>query len=640
MTGHLTWGSTGGTIGWAAGLGRPTEDLFDRLFSLLPLRTSPRFDSPGLGVPPREAVPTGKEEESKGKARMMAMDPDCLALDVASVALTTPYQEFRVLWQTQFESALRDRQLDFDLLTMWRLGVLRPIAVQSTPKHAAYRNMFRQVPGESDFYADCRLPPVSISLGLRGKSKALNELLAHSWYHPFQIRSAWRYSQLLNAMRLDPATFLGKRAGVSVTGSFVRRFVRQAVTSYLHGPLLYDDQLLLLFLIAAAPLVTVGITGQLVKGIGDDVEFEDYWTWRRSHDLKPLLERYAITGETLQRWHETLAIDASLMDPASSWFELTRNITFGRWRQVTGKFRLAQDFYTMAEIIRLYARHHLDLRLPEEDEARHGPYAATLKQRMFGSPEVTARSRHTRRRISRYYGLDGGVRVIWFVEGATEVAFVSRFCELAGWKLDEGGIETVDLYGHGGLRGPWFGDRLDQARKEDTFTYVTLDHEPDVPPALRGLAAAGRITGGFTIWKADVEFDNFSEGEIASLVNEWADESGITAGLTGDGLCRLRQLGYRNFSEVVREALKGVPFWPGKGAEWGERLARWAIDHKCPPELAIDGERPIVDTLMMLVRSSSADFLGSVEQFQVGPDGKIGDRPPPGPPEAPPGQGS
>ncbi|KKK48332.1 hypothetical protein LCGC14_3146180, partial [marine sediment metagenome] len=216
--------------------------------------------------------------------------------------------------------------------------------------------------------------------------------------------------------------------------------------------------------------------------------YESFWAWRRSHNPQHLVGEHGFAEAELRRWHDDMARMAYGLDPLSAWFDLTRNVAWDAWERVKGKARLAHELYTMAEIVRLYAREFHRIELLEEDEVWHGPHARAVKERRYGHPKVTDRRRDIRRRIAREFGLDGGIRVVWFVEGDTEKAFISRYGELTGFQCDARGIAIKNLKGSGGVKREHLRQRLEEARQEDQFTHVTVDSLPNMSKELRQLA--------------------------------------------------------------------------------------------------------------------------------------------------------
>src|SRR5204863_5604126 len=99
---------------------------------------------------------------------------------------------------------------------------------------------------------------------------------------------------------------------------------------------------------------------------------------------------------------------------------------------------------------------------------------------IYGSRRVTDGRRDVRRRIARRYGLDSSIRLVWFLEGETEIGFIDTFCSEVGIRLENRGILVQNLKGHGGLgsiKQDKFDRRLAEARREEQFTFVTLDDE-------------------------------------------------------------------------------------------------------------------------------------------------------------------
>jgi hypothetical protein len=468
-------------------------------------------------------------------------------------------------------------------------------------------NVETPVKDDHEHFADARPMPKNIRAGVGKSVHEPDDLGRQAWYHPFQVFQAYRVMrQLGQGGQINP------RSLEALMKSW------EAV----------DAARLVTLLINVAPLVMPRISGRVISNRTAGESHENFWAWRKSHNPQRLVGEHGFAEAELRRWHNDIALTAYGLDPLRAWFDLTRNIAWGAWERVQGKVRLAHDLYTMAEIVRLYAGEFLRVELPEEDEVWHGSYAGAIKERRYGHPRVTERRRHVRRRIAREFGLDGGIRLVWFVEGGTEIGFVSRYSQLTGYECDSLGIAVKNLWGSGSVRGkhsPLLRQRLEEARREDQFTYVTLDSKPDMSPELRQLARDGLITAGFKIWRGDFESDNFTDEELAAIVRAVAKEAGVEVRIDAWAITKQRE-GETGTGDAIKRCLRGQPYELGKGKEWGAKLVEWAVEQRCPEGIAEDGDRPVVALLWYLFRGCSADYLGSVDNLRVGDDGKVVER--------------
>ena len=527
----------------------------------------------------------------------------------ALAALVTPYQQhMRLMPMQRFQSYMRDRDCNLDLADLWGLGVLRPVIIDGpVPARVVRKGMVEvrtPIADDHEHFADARPMPKNIRAGVGKSVHEPGDLGRQVWYHPFQVFQAYRVMRQL-----------GQR----------RQINPRSLEALMKSWEVVDAARLVTLLINVAPLVMPWISGRVISNRTAGESYESFWAWRRSHNPQHLVGEHGFAEAELRRWHDDMARTAYGLDPLSAWFDLTRNVAWDAWERVKGKARLAHELYTMAQIIRLYANEFLHTDLPEEDEVWHGPMSRKVKERDYGHPLVTGRRRDVRRRVARKFGLDGGVRVVWFVEGDTEKAFISRYGELTGFQCDARGIAIKNLKGSGGVKREHLRQRLEEARQEDQFTYVTVDSLPNMSKELRQLAHDGLITAGFRIWRGDFESDNFTDKELAAIVRATAKEADVEVRINAGAISKERE-GETATGGAIKRCLRGQPYQLGKGGKWGAKLAEWAVEQRCPEEIAEDGDRPMVALLWSLVRDCSADYLGSVENLRVGDDGKIVER--------------
>jgi hypothetical protein len=547
---------------------------------------------------------------------------------IATSALEGKYQQHWLLHSCrEFESFLSRRDLSFfyrGLESLWDLGILRPIAIVRKTEGQEIAESLAPVPGlDEQYWMDVR--PLPLTLPRRPPEKSTSKLASEALYHPFQVWQAKLVHHCLKARIATSSALAPARAYLS-TARRVRSDNRRALEHLLSSPVLLDSYKLIGVLLDIAPISLPRVTSWIRGG------FDEYWPWRRRHDHNRLLEEHVVTPEDFKRWHEDLALSADLIDPLVDWFALTQQVNFEHRQPLEnslsgprGPARLAQDLYLMAQTLRSYAAEFLGLVLPEENEVRLGPMA-TANQMNYGSPYVTHGYRRVRRRVAREYGLDSAVRLIWAVEGDTEIGFIQTYFAQVGIDLHDRGIELRSLEGIGGLKSNKLDDGLNAARREEQFVFVTVDDEGDARPRLRALASAGLITAGYRLWTGRCfETANFSNAELAQVATK---RLGLPKKyrFTGSELSTASK-GAKSIKDAVNTCLRGSGCRLQTGCQWGEQLARWAFSHSAPKALQEGGERPIVSDLLFLFRLVDSGFAETTSHFSVGDSGKLEARP-------------
>jgi hypothetical protein len=543
-----------------------------------------------------------------------------LNIRFAKTVLKTPYQQHKLMRLAAFQSYLADAESDVDLARFWAMTLLRPACIHGPiPQELRTRPVEVEPPThDHSHFVDVRAPrPITkISAELR----LIQSLEHQAWYHPFQIWQAYLVRRYLTGLRIADAGVFFSATSFKETATTQRKNAIESVSRLARSWDVVDSLRLVTFLAQVAPLVMPSISGRLTTNSGAGESYEGFIRWRMRHDQLRIAEELSLTKSDIERWHEKLATFAYGLDPLRDWLDLTRLVSWAKWNSVKGKPALAHRLYTMARIIRDYAKMFLSIDLPEEDELWHGGYVKQIKLRDYGVPRLDFGGRDATRRVAREFGVAGDIRLIWFVEGDTEIGFIKRFAHVAGVSLNDRGMELVNLRGDGELKSPQVRQRLALARGEDQFTYVLVDASTASKKALRHLAEGGLVTAGFTVWDSgDFERANFSDAELGSLATQRAAKSGVTVSLTGQDIAKWRNQGHATGSAVNR-ALREQHFELAKGEEWGCILADWAAEHVPPPDYSVDGERPVVAIFARLVRACAADFLGSISHFRVDPD--------------------
>jgi hypothetical protein len=552
---------------------------------------------------------------------------------LGTASMTARYQQHSLINGPRFETFLRDRQCGLGLARAWRLGLLRPAVIDGPlpERMRGYRfDAVGRFGADHDHFVDLSIPARTeeeIQERMERKDESFSAHLRRAWYHPFQAWQAYRLRWHLN-LAVDPMTVFAAPDRYQEMIERARSGRLISASRWVSDWQFVDSFRMTTFLVTAAPLVMFRISRKVVSNPLAGESYEDYWLWRGKHEANDLMSDLGVTASDLRRWHELLAADAYRIDPLSSWFDLVQQVSWDKKERARNDVLLAHDFYVMAQIVRHYAADFLSVDLPEEDEVWHGPHARVVKENLYGTPKVTLADRKTRRRIAREFGVVGDERLVWYVEGETEEAFIDRYGDLQQMAADAAGITVVNLRGEGGLKSPGFHERLKVDGREERFTYVMVDGSAETKAALRRVSEEYLITAGYRIWDGDFESANFTDSELAEVVRRVAAEDGVDVSIDGDCISQAR-LNQASSEQAINQCLRGQHYRLPKGKRWGERLAEWAKENPCPEEKAVDGERPVVAVFLMCIRNSFADYLGSVTEYRVDPEtGKIVERSP------------
>lgn len=254
------------------------------------------------------------------------------------------------------------------------------------------------------------------------------------------------------------------------------------------------------------------------------------WDWHEfSHEFDPkeVEEQFALTKPILKHAYETLGASACFCDPLDKWANLVEFASLHQKKNLKGKALRALAFRDAANMLRLL---HKDL------------YGEDLKptHQIFGQvithyPELEVRNdvrRHLEFVVNQY-DLNPQPKLVLFVEGESEIVLINTiFNDYFGEDPGVRGIELVNLQGVNNATGNKKTDRfraifrlIDYLHHHQTLTYLILDRE-NQSEKLKAEAKNTKSTHGQSrhaipsdhiyLWKTSLEFDNFSDTEIAT----------------------------------------------------------------------------------------------------------------------------
>lgn len=256
----------------------------------------------------------------------------------------------------------------------------------------------------------------------------------------------------------------------------------------------------------------------------------------RNWDPQSAALTFCLTKQRLRHAFESVCQKAAFADPLFRWYPLTQFVSSKQRENLRGA-ALGGDILRQAALI-LRALHQ-DLfseELPPPEEA--------VGQVINHVPELAARA-NVRRHLElvvNQYNLNPQPKLVLLVEGASEVHMIDRLLP-AYFGLHAGGlaIEVVDLHGvpnaTGGKKDGYGAVLLlvDYLHHHQTLTFIILDNEAKASELKRRASVRKSLFGArsfvtrpeyIQVWKRSLEFDNFSDAELASAMNELAGSIG------------------------------------------------------------------------------------------------------------------
>lgn len=263
------------------------------------------------------------------------------------------------------------------------------------------------------------------------------------------------------------------------------------------------------------------------------------WDWHdyaRSFDSKNVEEIFDLTPQKLKHAYKALGASASFCDPLDKWANLVEFASLKKKQALKGKALRAQSYRDAANMLRLL---HKDL-YGEELRPTHQIFGEVINH----FPELEAREdvRKHLEFVVNQYDLNPRPKLVLFVEGESELVLINAiFHNYYGYHPGRAGIELVNLRGVNNATGDKRADKfraiirlVDYLHHQQTMTFLILDRENYAKKLKANVAKAKSLHGEerlavpkehIVLWKTALEFDNFSDIEIAKAMSDLAGDN-------------------------------------------------------------------------------------------------------------------
>lgn len=552
--------------------------------------------------------------------------PLALASAMARAAFCGPYNQLDLLSSYNMAKWLRRCDIDIDwhmLHHMFACGLLRPIIVLepaisttvSTDGRFSAIDLESAIPTFVDLGAEPTIETVAFPLWKAPFDEPDYKLADTLLWHPFQLLEFDRISRVLE-IPLSSQLVLSSPNGSADRVRQQCEHIPQRLVEFHQGKDWQVFTRIVALLIACEPLVHLHVHHHIRLRPHCGESIVSYRHWRDAEQGAGLLSEMGLTIDEAVDWHRRISLFARNADPALEFRILFRHAKRKLRDDLEGKALIAHNLYDAAEVLRRYLEMYHGQTLPEEDDTGYGMHNAEEKRRFYGASRTADYSPGVLRRIAFRFGLDPGIRVTWFVEGATELAFIEVIAPPTGVDLLVGGITVENYKGLGAVASGKLGARLESLRASETFAFVAIDNDEggDHVRQLRRWAQDGLLPIGFRIWRPNFVEANFSIAELAEIATEYSHSQGSTDALTEEAIATLMRRERRTAEDTIGRLFGRSHLQFAKGAEWGERLAAYALSHP--------RERPVSECLE-LMRRARTSFYHFTGDFTIDEDGNI-----------------
>lgn len=258
------------------------------------------------------------------------------------------------------------------------------------------------------------------------------------------------------------------------------------------------------------------------------------WNWYqycRDWNAKAVLDEIGLDIKELKALHKIVAFEAKKIDPLENWYELVRYISVDKKKKLKGTALLAQDIYSMETMLRLFYDDLANEKLP------YGEVPPFVDVNKFYGIDITENISDHLEFITNEFNINPKPNLILVVEGDGEEQQFPRLArELLGYSFSILGIEIRNLKGVGNFTGKKRLDKygalekfIDDYHFRQTIVFIILDNEGRAREIRDSLikrpsttSPGQTVTKGelIRIWARSIEFDNFSNEEIAKAMTE------------------------------------------------------------------------------------------------------------------------
>ena len=253
-------------------------------------------------------------------------------------------------------------------------------------------------------------------------------------------------------------------------------------------------------------------------------EYSD-WNWyvyRRNWKATAELIALGIDSDMIMKYQDTIASWAYRCDPLEGWYDLVQFVSIDRKKRLKGDAALAQTFYSMEMMLRLFYKDLTGVSLRE-----YIGIDPDWKERLYGKGVPDSKMAFLECLTNEFH-LNPRPKLILIVEGKSEFEQMPRLARELGYRFDAHGIRVELLEGVGNFSGGKIERLIDHYHNLQTIVYIILDNENNAPIFKnKTLKKRSRYNAKryitkeeyIFIWDSCFEFDNFTDLEIAQALS-------------------------------------------------------------------------------------------------------------------------
>jgi len=498
--------------------------------------------------------------------------------------------------------------------TLWQLGLVKADLIKSSDELALQSiEYIGEDSSHEKYYMDLRRPQV-YSAGLVDSAKGMPPLdnKIKLYFHPFRFFILVHLERILRVGFATTQSIVNSQGFQRVLEMDVESIKRATSQSQFVDSLVFWNDVVNLC-IALEPHF-YGTLFNRVKH-SSNKSYEEHLSEIADHwdELEPILKNIGL--DRIEKMRADLCVSAEMLDSNKEVHTLLRLTREEKsFLSTYGNLGGAMVLLTMAEFLRRGCEKAFSTKLKEEDELGFGMWVSGAKETIYGADRILDGNTAIKTQWLRVFGIDAGVRLVWYVEGETE--YFALESVLGNFML----IKLVNLRGQLLRKGAVsFRDELRNDIKAACFSFISLDSDRyDSVKAIRRAAQDDEICGMFFISTPDFEFQNFTFSELEEILYEFCRQSDSEM-LIGRSEFHHALVGATNVEQLLSAARTFTknPYIK-KGEEWGRRLMEYALNNpEVLRETGEKSERQIVSAIGHAIRACSSDYMFTRRHFRI-----------------------
>lgn len=461
----------------------------------------------------------------------------------------------------------------------------------------------------------------------------LKQEIIHSYYHPYQI---YFLKEILNIqMKLSPFNFPQEDDDLLKNVRKWEEFLKKRLET-LGQDATHDKFVELLIFIQNKYLPLVKQSGHIIVtgDIYDSMDNIEKWNELQEKIIpEEIIRTLDLEAEEIKRYRESIGGQGLSIDPMERWYDLIKYIKYDERQKLKGKALLAQDFFIISDMLRLFLED-----LTGNKQLETGSIFDSMqgrgKLRIYGK-ELNYIDRDVLIKILREFGINPKPRLVLIVEGYTEETAFPIIANSMDIPLDRFDIEIINIRGinkdprelliYHSTPDIYQIEKESYIHPERTKIFIILDNEGGkngwfinpkkeiekmmrevlsiIEKRLNKKVSLDKIffenTVKYNIWDNNFEYDNFSNEELSRELNTYGEKYSHHFNVTPDEIEECREKN-KNLDKFIREKTDDTTSLNKK--EFGFQLANMVADEIKNRKDKFDNQRPIEKILDNLVR--------------------------------------